>query len=642
MKLVLVGSAILLVGLGLATPAGQRLLNRLLAPEPAKYSIRQRITLPLLIALWFGLAAGLIEGGGQLLLQKLWTWQASLILPIVWVSAFFYVLLFGAMGLALMAIGFLLPRFPVVTLSVFLFALLMFRSWLSPEFPWGIESYALWIMAIGLALTLSRWFYKHPQGALRFLRRSLPILVAAAVLAFLGIQGGSWLKERLAVAGLPPSAPDAPNIMVIVVDTLRADHLSSYGYLRPTSPNIDHLAQQGVLFESAFSTAPWTAPSHASLLTGRYPYEHQAFWIGEELPYLDDTYPVLPEALQEQGYRTAAFSANTHWFTRRVGFGRGFMRFEDFFHSPVEAAMRTYYGRNILFYILPRLPNYQGDPLRKWAPDVNRSVLHWLDHDPEKPFFVFLNYFDVHDPYVSPQPYRSQFSKLQNPGGRLNSDLPFTTSSAEQLQGEIDAYDGAIVYVDHQISQLLAEIQRRGLGNNLLVFLTSDHGEAFGEHGVFLHAHSVYREEIHVPLILWWPGHLPAGLRISQPVTNAALPATIMDLLDLDDQTMFPGTSLAQLWEAPQEHPDWPMPLAEMEHRAWRVDDSPSRHGAMKSLVSPQWHYIDHEAFGIEVYDWQKDSQELNNLAETPEGQSIIDWFGKFLNTGFASRPLPE
>jgi Sulfatase len=189
--------------------------------------------------------------------------------------------MFGAMALALMAIGFLLPRFPVVTLSVFLFALLMFRSWLSPEFPWGIESYALWIMAIGLAVTLSRWFYKHPQGALRFLRRSLPILVVAAVLAFLGIQGGSWLKERLAVAGLPPSAPDAPNIMVIVVDTLRADHLSSYGYMRPTSSNIDHLAQQGVLFESAFSTAPWTAPSHASLLTGRYPYEHQAFWIGE-------------------------------------------------------------------------------------------------------------------------------------------------------------------------------------------------------------------------------------------------------------------------------------------------------------------------------------------------------------------------
>lgn len=142
-KLVLIGSAILLAGLGLATPAGHWFIDRTLVYEPATHSVRERIILPLLIALWIGLTAGLIDAGGYLLLQKLWVWQASLILPIVWVSAFFYAFLFIAIGLALVATGFLLPRFPVVTLSVFLFALLMFRSWLSPEFPWGIESYAL-------------------------------------------------------------------------------------------------------------------------------------------------------------------------------------------------------------------------------------------------------------------------------------------------------------------------------------------------------------------------------------------------------------------------------------------------------------------------------------------------------------------
>lgn len=220
-------------------------------------------------------------------------------------------------------------------------------------------------MPFGLAVTFSRWFYAHPEGMSRFFRRSLPWVVAVAVLAFVGIQGGSWLKERWEVASLPPSASDAPNIMVIVVDTLRADHLSSYGYVRPTSPNIDNLARQGVLFESAFSTAPWTAPAHASLLTGRYPYEHRTFWIGTQIPYLDDSYPVLPEALRERGYRTVAFSGNTDWFTRRTGFERGFMRFEGYFHSPVEAVMRTYYGEHILPLVLRRLPGYRGDPTRK-------------------------------------------------------------------------------------------------------------------------------------------------------------------------------------------------------------------------------------------------------------------------------------
>lgn len=631
-KLVLIGLAILLAGLGLATPAGQRILDRLLAHEPATPSMGGRIILPLLIALWFGLAAGLVEGGGFLLAQKLEVWQTSLLLRIVWITAFFYALLFGVIGLALSATGFLLPRLPLITISVFLFAVLMFRSWLSPEFPWGIHSNALWIMAIGLAVTSSRWFYQHPEGMLRFFRKSLPWVAAVAVLAFGGIQGGFWLKERFEVASLPSPAPDAPDIMVIVVDTLRADHLSSYGYTRLTSPNIDNLAQQGTLFESAFSTAPWTAPSHASLLTGRYPYEHRAFWIGRKPAYLDDSYPVLPEALQEQGYRTAAFSANTHWFTRRVGFGRGFMRFEDFFHSPVEAVMRTYYGEHVLSLA------YKGDPFRKWAPEVNRSVLRWLDRDEDKPFFVFLNYFDVHSPYVPPQPYRSRFSNLESPGGILNEAQPPVALTTEQLQSEIDAYDGAISYVDYHIGQLLTEMERRGLSDNLLLVFTSDHGEAFGEHQIYLHANSVYREEIHVPLILWWPGHLPAGLRIPQPVTNAALPATVIDLLGLAEQTVFPGPPLTQLWESPDAYLNWPLPLAEMEHRPWNSEDVPSSYGSMKSLVSPQWHYIDHDAFGIEVYDRQKDFQELNNLADTSEGQSAIDWFSKFINTGFASR----
>jgi hypothetical protein len=111
-----------------------------------------------------------------------------------------------------------------------------------------------------------------------------------------------------------------------------------------------------------------------------------------------------------------------------------------------------------------------------------------------------------------------------------------------------------------------------------------------------------------------------------------------MNLLDLDDQTVFPGPSLIQLWESPEAHLNWPLPLSQMEHRPWNPEDLPSRYGAMKSLLTPQWHYIAHDAFGVEVYHWQEDFQELNNLAATPEGQSIIDWFKRVSQFSLVSR----
>jgi arylsulfatase A-like enzyme len=275
------------------------------------------------------------------------------------------------------------------------------------------------------------------------------------------------------------ASPDTPNILLIVIDTLRSDHLSSYGYERSTSPTIDSLAEQGVLFENTFSTSPYTAPSHASLLTGRYPREHGAQWITRR-PILDDRYPTLPQALKARGYRTAAFSANRFWFTREQGLGRGFIHFEDNFHSPGDMAVRTFYGRKFEEFILRRL--FEDYPWRQQARDINNSVVHWLQRDPDIPFFAFLNYFDAHDPYFPPQPYRSEFSALENPGGIVNSyqNRYSPKLTPQELQNEIDAYDGAISYVDDHIAQLLAEIRRLGLGDNVLVIITSDHGKPLG------------------------------------------------------------------------------------------------------------------------------------------------------------------
>jgi arylsulfatase A-like enzyme len=437
---------------------------------------------------------------------------------------------------------------------------------------------------------------------------------------------GGPLAQPGNAANLLAPLPEPPNILFIVIDTLRADHVSSYGYERPTSPTVDSLAQQGVLFESAVSTSPYTAPAHASLLTGRYPYEHGVQWIARR-PVFDGRYPTLPEVLRARGYRTAAFSANRYWFTREQGFGRGFIRFEDTFRSPVKMAMRTVYGRQIEDTIIKSIA--EDYPWRTPATGINSSALSWLKQDLDRPFFAFLNYFDVHDPYFPPRSYRGKFSDLENPGGIINSyQNRFNPEmTPQQIQNEIDAYDGAISYVDDHIAQLLANVRDLGLGDNLLVIITSDHGEAFGEHGTFLHPNSVYREEIHVPLVLWQPGQIPAGVRVPQPVTIASLPATVLDLVDQGGQEIFPNHSLVHFWEHPEAASDSSLPLVEMEHWPWMYVKAPSSQGGMRSLVSSEYHYIEHDTLGTELYDWRRDPREMRNLAETRDGQAKIEQF---------------
>lgn len=583
----------------------------------------------LVVAVWFGLVTGLVEGAGLLLLQELgWRTRNPSVPPvsleIIWIAPVFDFLLFGALGLAVIAVGRFFSRIPVMRSSVFLFAFMAFFDWIA--LSGRIRHRGMLVLAVGLAVVFTRWFGRNQARTLHFWRRTLPWVAAVAVLAVIGIPGGVWLQEWRAVARLPQAPKDSPNILVIVVDTLRADHLSAYGYTRPTSPNLERLAQQGVLFENAFSTSPWTLPSHASLLTGQYPYERGA----RDRKALNSRFLTIAEVLRARGYRTAAFSANLFWFTRQQGFGRGFIRFEDYFHSKLDMAWRTLYGGKLNSFVLRRL-GFEDVPGRRRASDINSSVQRWIDRDRDKPFFVFLNYFDVHSPYLPLQPYRSRFSKQKNPGGILNNFVgrlrPRMTPT--ERQGEIDAYDGAISYVDHQIGDLLAQLRRRGLAKKTLVVITSDHGELFGEHDLFLHGNALYRDLIHVPLLFWWPGHVPARLRVAQPVTNAALPATVMELVGMGEQAPFPGPSLTQLWQDPDAYPDWPHPLA--EHTRDPMVGQNLGDGSMKSLVSPQWHYILTGNVDEELYDWVRDPGELNNLALTPAGRSVARDFTAYL-----------
>jgi arylsulfatase A-like enzyme len=418
------------------------------------------------------------------------------------------------------------------------------------------------------------------------------------------------------------------------VDTLRADHLSTYGYARATSPFLTGIARQGVLFEDAVSTSSWTLPAHQSLLTGRYPHEHGPL---REQP-LNENYPTLAQVLDKRGYRTAAFSANNDFFCRRAGFARGFLHFEDYFYSVEDMIYRTFWGRVFFHNYLAGLVGRDELPARRTAANVNRSLLRWLDRDPDKPFFAFVNFLDIHTPYVPERPYRYKFAgsdaQAQCPSPQLSLSMLLHRSnefdylmglSAECFQLQIDAYDGGISYVDDQIAALFAELARRGLDKNTLIVITSDHGESFREHGLVTHGTSLYRELVWVPLIYWWPSHIPSGIRIDRPISAASLPATIMDLLGDPDAKEFPVPSVAQLWNLPGSSPDWPYPISELAQDVYVPKQYPAYQGWLKSITDPRWHLIVTQSGATELYNYPQDPGEIQNLAESAQGKAVVD-----------------
>ncbi|MGE5205413.1 MAG: sulfatase, partial [Chlamydiota bacterium] len=484
----------------------------------------------LIIALWFGLITGLVEG---LLFFHV---RHLRILDLAWVPIPVDVVLALIVCLPILALRKSLTGRPsLFARAACLFAWLMFFDWLRVVSPvveaslphdWfvailahplaetvGVMFLAL-LLAVGLTLLLAR------PGGRRIQRSSLPWVAAVAAVCIIAIPLVQRMHEARQIARLPAAAAGSPNVLVIVVDTLRADHLSTYGYSRPTSPNLSRIASQGVLFENAMAPSSWTLPSHASMLTGRYPHEHGARFIDSTLTL---RYPTLGEAFQRLGYRTAGFSASTYFFSRRTGLGRGFIHFEDDFESPAAAFPQTYYGERVekLLYRLHVAKDRIG---RRSARQINQHALRWIESDRRRPFFVFLNYYDVHDPYLPPEPYLHRFTKLPHPAGPMPLAWDwFARLTPAQRQGEMDAYDGAIQYVDTELGEFFQQLHQRGLDKNTLVVITSDHGEEFNEHGFMDHLNALYRELIHVPLIFWEPGKLPQGVRIAAPVSTVSL-----------------------------------------------------------------------------------------------------------------------
>jgi arylsulfatase A-like enzyme len=467
-------------------------------------------------------------------------------------------------------------------------------------------------------------------------------LLASLLVVIIGMEGGIRLHEKYVTTQLSSAAPEAPNFIVIVIDTLRADHLSSYGYQRNTSPRIDKLAQRGVLFENAIASSSWSLPSHASLLTGRPVHEHgwgnvrQIPWLGWRDQGLNGL-PTIGEELQKRGYRTGAFSANSIYFTSNVGMGRGFLHFEDYFENVGDAFVRSLFGRDFSQRYMNRSKKsaftrafhalglgrwldkdsegsgvYGGAfGVRKRADEVNAETAHWIQRDPERPFFAFLNYFDVHYAYGGPESYP-----------KPHWDKGTT----------IDRYDSGVYYADDYVGRLLQRLDAIGVLKNTIVIVTSDHGESLGDHGLKYHGSALYRELIQVPLIVYCPGRIPEGVRVETPVSTASIAETLTSLAR-GNTGAFPGPALTELWNSPAGMRAWPGAVSELpqtnnfthDDQALQGKEPLASNGSMRSVFTPRWHLIQHEKWPDQMYNWKADPKESRNLINTPEGKAARD-----------------
>jgi arylsulfatase A-like enzyme len=341
------------------------------------------------------------------------------------------------------------------------------------------------------------------QVVLRFVTETPGVLSARRAALF-----AVWGDPTLVGAA---QESDRPNIILIVVDALRADHVGCYGYARHISPTIDALAQRGTRFDHAFSQAPWTIPSVASILTGRYPSEIR----DATRLRLAEQVETLPQALSRRGYTCAAITANPV-ATSGAGFDRGFRRFD---------------ARPNLSFVW------------RSAETMTAHALDWLRLRAHRPFFLYLHYMDPHDPYSAPD------AGAAAPGAAAGAPVSRAVAEGRPrvIEEELGAgrrgpltlderrylallYDGEVAYVDRYIGVLLSELDREGLRRNTAIILTADHGEGFFEHGRLRHGYALYRELLQVPLIVVAPGDARSGRVIQQLVGLTDIAATALDV----------------------------------------------------------------------------------------------------------------
>ncbi len=464
----------------------------------------------------------------------------------------------------------------------------------------------------GLVAVFTRWTGRW--------QKPLAWGLAVGALVMLAAVGKFTARPSFAGPAAVTDSPStrAPNIVFITLDTVRADHLSAYGYRRPTTPNLERFARTGVLFENAIAPTSWTLASHASMFTGLLPQQHGADF---GVPLVSSPW-TLAEILRSRGYQTAGFVANNCYLHRGWGIAQGFETYDDYRNSVLHNFSQTLVGNALVQPIYQNVWSFDW-MARRNAARLNSQIFRWFRRRPDRPLFLFINYYDAHEPYVSPPPYNHLFGHaslgmLRKFHQALVLDKGRPVLSPQERNSVIAAYDNTLAYMDDQVGRLLHFLHQTPGWQNTIVIITSDHGDEFGAHGSYDHGRNLYRGVLHVPLVIAGPG-VPKDVRIKHIVGIRQLFSTVLDLAG-GGQTPFSRTSLARFW-----NPDFkPAPFDDdVVSELVPLDDIGARH-AMISLTTPQWQYIEHHSGRQQLYNWITDPDEQKSLAAAPADQAAL------------------
>ncbi len=414
------------------------------------------------------------------------------------------------------------------------------------------------------------------------------------------------------LAGLLSAAPpvddvqERPNVLLVSIDSLRADHLGSYGYERDTSPTIDRLAREGVLFENAISPASWTVPAHMTLLTALPPEVHQ---VSSHRRALHPAAVTLAEVLRDAGYRTAGFVSGPTVMSN-YGFGQGFELYDE-----TVAAMHRNPNRGIT------------------SPAIVERVAAYLDEWDASgrgaPFFAFVHLWDVHYDYAPPAPYDRMFdpdytgdltSEDFERNERLHAGMP-----ERDLQHLIALYDGEIRFTDEHLGRIVEHLERLGVLDHTIVVVTSDHGDEFFEHGQKGHSKTLYDEIVRVPLVIRYPPRVTFGRRITEQVRLMDVAPTILGLAGIE------GRRALGLW--------MPMPYQALDLTPWiagrrlyaplpellAFSESTAFLGVKRSVRTNQAKLIRHHQRPerTELFDLARDPGERTNLFGSAQARPL-------------------
>ncbi len=492
---------------------------------------------------------------------------------------------------------------------------------------------ALWTLVALSLRELLDWTPGFLRMRLWISLGALALLCGAIVFA---VRGG-------ATAGVRTTAPVSkarPNVLLVTIDTLRADHVGCYGARDANTPTIDALAAQGVQFLDATSQANTTGPSHTSMLTGMYPHEHGARHNAVPLSHAVRT---LPEILQAEGFQTAASVSGFTLVQEACGLAPRFERYDDdllAWHWLPAAAARLR-----LFKVAIQIANQQGfRPMRADRPakETVDSALAWLaGRDTSRPFFLWAHFYDPHCPYQPPPPF-DRMHDAGFSGDPARNWYKLTTPQRRKLLAdprEVEhmrsLYKGEISYTDSELGRLFAALKARGEFDNTLLVLTSDHGEGLGEHGYwFDHGTYLYDAELSVPLVVRFPSAANAGRKIASQVRLIDIAPTVLEALGLENHEKMSGISLlGTLGETtPQPRPSFAQGDLAGDISGYELDGrklSLRANGKKLIWTSDCWLDSLQVPEGWESFDLEHDPAETTNLWDALEHAPVLDELAK-------------